>query len=97
MPEEQPVSEKTKIALTVSSWYHVLVIVGVMFAIYFGLRQDVSMAIASGAKNAEDLRSAQQSIMEMRLDVQSIKDNVLYFRQQYETDMKRYIRDTPSK
>jgi prefoldin subunit 5 len=90
-------TEKTQVKLTISSWYHVMVIVGVIVAIYFGLRQDVTTAISTSAKNAEDLRTAQQSIMDMRLDVQRINDNITWFRQQYEQDMKRYVRETPTR
>lgn len=97
MPDPQGLTEKTPIRLTISSWYHVFVILVVITGIYFGLRQDVINAVSQGAQNAKDIQAAQQSIIEMRLDVQSIKDNVVYFRQQYEQDMKRYVRETPDK
>lgn len=93
MPD--PLSERTSVKLSISSWYHVLVIVGVIVGIYFSLRQDVANAIAQGAQNAQDIQAANKTIMEMRLDVQRANDNLLYFRQQYEQDMKRYIRDAP--
>ena len=96
MPEPQ-LNEKTQVRLAISSWYHVLVIVAVIISIYFSLRNDVSNAIMQSAQNQADLRAAQQSIMDMRLDVQSIKDNVVYFRAQYEQDMKKYVRDTPAR
>lgn len=97
MTDQPSITEKTSIKLTISSWYHVLAILATIIGIYFAIRQDVSAAIVQSKENADGLKNAQQSIVEMRMDVRAVKDNIDWFRQQYERDMSRYIRDTPTK
>lgn len=94
---EPVITEKSVVKLTISSWFHVVVILATIVGIYFAIRNDVSLAIAQSNQNAQDLKAAQQSIVDMRMDVRAVKDNVDWFRQQYERDMSRYIRNTPEK
>ena len=87
------ISEKSTIKLTISSWYHVLVILATIIGLYFAVRTDVQAAVTLGSQNAQDLKNAQESIIQMRMDIRRVSDNVDWFRQQYERDMQKYIRD----
>lgn len=94
--EEAPkllLTEKSSIKLTISSWYHVIVILGTIIGLYFAVRGDVQAAVTIGSQNAQDLKNAQESIVQMRMDIRRVSDNVDWFRQQYERDMSKYIRE----
>ena len=87
------VTDRTRVALTISSWYHVGVILVFLTGLYFAIRGDVNAAIVQGAKNAHDIGEAQESIIRMRMDIVGMADDLKFFRAQYERDMDRYIRD----
>jgi hypothetical protein len=91
------ITEKTSVKLTISSWYHVTVILATIIGLYFAVRTDVQAAVSLGSQNATELKNAQENIIQMRMDIRRVSDNVDWFRQQYERDMSKYIRDTPTK
>lgn len=95
MEEERTMllTDKSTIKLTISSWYHVLVILGTIIGLYFAVRSDVQAAVSLGVSNADQLKAAQESIIQMRMDIRRVSDNVDWFRQQYERDMSKYIRE----
>jgi hypothetical protein len=90
-------TEKSTLKLTISSWYHVLAIIGTIVALYFGIRTDVQAAIQMGVANASEIKNEQESIVQVRMDVRRVSDNIDWFRQQYERDMTKYIREPGTK
>jgi tRNA C32,U32 (ribose-2'-O)-methylase TrmJ len=91
------VSERTTINLTISSWWHVAVIIAVIVGCYFGLKSDTNEALAMSKATAADERATQEKVNSMQMDIRSVADDVKWFRGQYERDMNRFIREQPEK
>lgn len=87
--DESRVSEETRIVLSISSWYHVMVILGVIVAMYFSLRADVAEAIAMGAQNAITIKDSQKAIYD--LQIESTRNRTVLDR--LDRTMDRYVRD----
>lgn len=86
-------SERTKIQLTISSWYHVMVIVGAMAAIYFGLRYDVKDSIRIGTENAQTIRQLGADVNDLKYGFIRQEDDLKNFHNTYERDFNKYIRE----
>lgn len=95
--QPEPIDDRTKINLSISSWWHVLVIVVVIAGTFFNLRAELTSTKAQSEKNAVDLVETQKALFEVKMYMQSISDNVKYFREQYDRDMSKYIRDPGDK
>lgn len=93
MPDS--ISEKTSISLTISSWWQVMVIVAFMVACYYGLEAKADQAVKLSESTASEQRATQEKVNSMQMDIRSVADDVKWFRQQYERDMSRYVRDPP--
>jgi len=91
------INEKTSISLSISSWWHVVVIVGFMVACYYGLEARADEAVRLSQTTAAEQKTTQEKVNSMQMDIRSVADDVKWFRQQYERDMSRYVRDTPAK
>ncbi len=98
MPEQNvTINENARVSLSISSWWHVAVIIGTIFFCYFGLKAQVDKAIDQSSTAASQSQRNNDQIMQMQGDIRAINDNVGWFRKQYEQDMSRYIRDTPKR
>lgn len=86
---EPRITEQTKVVLSISSWYHVIVILGVIVTIYFSLRADVSEAIRLGSENALTIKESQKSIYDLQME--SIRSRVVLDR--LDRTMDKYIRE----
>jgi len=93
----EQISEKTTINLSISSWWHVIVIVGFMVACYFGLEAKADQAVKLSESTAVEQKATTDRVNAMQMDIRSVADDVKWFRLQYEKDMSRYVRETPSK
>jgi hypothetical protein len=91
------VSEKTTINLSISSWWHVAVIIVVIVSCYFGLKADTDRAVSLSNATANQQRLTDEKVNSMQMDIRSVADDVKWFRQQYERDMSKYIRDSPKR
>lgn len=87
MPES--LNEKTPISLTISSWWQVVVILSVVVSCYFGLQAKTDEALRLGKENAAKQEEFAKDISTLQRNIQSITDNVLYFRETYERDKGR--------
>lgn len=88
------INEKTIVRLSISSWIHVIVILVTMVStvvwLYSRISTDVAAAIQQSAENAKGLADSNRTILQMQMELK-------FFHEQYEKDMQRYIRDTPSR
>lgn len=83
MPEPQ-INEKTKVVLSISSWYQVVVILGgiygIVFGLYFSLRTDITQAIKDGAQTAAVQSAFQEkasnAILQLQLTSMRIETQV---------------------
>ncbi len=91
--EAKPVTEKTLIQLSISSWFHVMVIVAAMFGIYFALRADVSKAIEQSSQNNVMIQQFQNDLMTIRINAAHTEEELKSFHSSYERDSNRYIRE----
>lgn len=83
------VTPRTVVALTISSWFHVFVIIGTICGLYFAIRADVGAAMAQSQRNSDDIKESQHTIVELKLGITSIQQDVQWFRRQYELDSQR--------
>lgn len=91
------ISEKTSISLTITSWWHVAVILTVVVGCYFGLKADTDKAIALSNATAEQQKITAEKVNSMQMDIRSVADDVKWFRSQYERDMNKFIRELPER
>lgn len=82
-------NEKTKVAMPIASWWHLLIIVGTILFAYFGMKGDISAALGQSQRNQTEIVEMRQKIDALRMDQAEIKSGLGYFRQQYEQDKKR--------
>ncbi len=87
------INEDTKFSLAISSWWHVVVIVAVILGCYFGLKADTDKAVAMSMATSEAQKEQAVQVNQMQMNIQSVADDVKWFRQTYERDMNHYIRD----
>ncbi len=90
---DNSITEKTTINLSISSWWHVLIIVGVIVSCYFGLEAKADQAVKLSEDTARKQEVLSEKLQNLNMNIQSITDNVKYFREAYERDMSKYIRD----
>ena len=86
-------TEQTRVSLTISSWYHVIVLIAslaMMFAVLMQ-RMDKGLELATEAIQISQKNSEQ--LQELRMDQQVLKDDVTYFHKEYNSDFDRYIRE----
>lgn len=86
---DSPLTEKTQISLTISSWWHVVIIVGTIIACYFGLQAKTDEALSMSRDTAAKQAILSDQLHGLQMNIQSITDNVKYFREQYERDKGR--------
>lgn len=86
-------SEATRIQLSVSSWLHVVLLIITIVSCYFGLQASISNAVQTSAKNTADILAVQQEQFGQKMQMQQVLDDLKYFRQQYNDDMNKYVRD----
>lgn len=67
-------------------------IVTIAFAFAY-LQSDVQQSIRESAQNKIEMEQANNQIEILKLQLQIIQDDVKYFRQDYERDANKYIRD----
>lgn len=91
----QELTEKTTLKLPVSSWWQLFLVVATFLTCYFNLQAMVQRTKEQSEKNAIDIVQTQSTMIEMKMDVKSIADDLKYFRLQYDRDMNKYIRETP--
>lgn len=98
MPEKNiTINENAKLSLSISSWWHVVVIIIAMCACYFGLQAKMEKAIDQSTLALDQSTKNNDQIMLMQSDIRSVREDVGWFRKQYEQDMARYIRDSPKR
>lgn len=86
MPDEKILTEKTKISIAVSSWWHLIVLVTVI--IWWGSAIKISIDTAS-----EKAEKATQAAVQLDNRLREIEVDIRIFHQRYDDDMNRYIRD----
>ena len=84
MPE--PLTEKTKIAVSFTSWWHLVILICVI--VWWGAMIKVSIDNAS-----EKAEKAVQGQVQLDLRLRDIETDIKLFHQRYDDDMNRYIRD----
>lgn len=89
---EPQISGKTTI--TLASWWQITVIIAVIMSCYFGLKADSDKAILMSAATAAQQAETDKKVNAMQFSLQSVADDVKWFRQTYEKDMNHYIRDS---
>lgn len=91
--EDVRLGEATRIQLSVSSWFHVILLIITIVSCYFGLQASISNALQQTAKNTADIVAVQTEQVTMKMQVQQILDDLKYFHSQYNDDMNKYVRD----
>lgn len=64
-------------------------------ASHFSLSSKVDMFVRQHEEDKRQIEMMWQSLRQMQGDVNSVSENVKWFRQTYERDMNRYIRENP--
>lgn len=61
---------------------------------FAALRADTFTALAAIGRQESVIQSQQAVIMDMRMSMQEMKDDLGFFHRQYNEDMNKYIRDS---
>lgn len=83
------ITDQTKVALPIASWWHLAIVVGTIVGVYIAMRGDISAAITQSEHNAQELIMLRDRISDQRYEILKIQEGLGYFRQQYEADRKR--------
>lgn len=84
----EEITEKTKVAIRVTSWWHLIILVATI--VWWGLEIKISVDNAT-ATAASALDQSKQNDSALR----AIQMDLKVFHQKYEDDMDRYIREHP--
>lgn len=87
MPE--PLDDQTRLTLPVRSWWLVFTFAGIIATGYWSLKADTDAALKLSRDTASKQEALSDQLQSMRLNIQSITDNVKYFREAYERDKGR--------
>lgn len=86
-------TEQTRVSLTISSWYHVIVLIASLAMMFAVLMQRMDKGLELANEAIQISRTNSQQLVELRMDQQAVKDDLLYFHKEYNSDFERYIRD----
>lgn len=73
------------------------IIVGIVSLVSFFIymRAELTSLRAENTQTQRDIKELQTQNLEMRMNMITLQDNIKYFREAYERDMNKYIRDNP--
>lgn len=85
-PDSEPLSEKTRVSITLSSWWHIALVLAAIMFWGFQIKSAIDRGSEQSAQNHAD-------ILEIQKEVRTIQQDLVVFHTVYNDDMDRYIRD----
>ncbi len=81
--------DQTIISMPAKSWWLIFTFFGVLVTGYWSLKADTDAALKLSRETATKQEVLSDQLQSMKMNIQSITDNVRYFRETYERDKGR--------
>lgn len=89
MPTD-PISERTRVSITLSSWWHIVLVITTIMFWGFEIKDAID-------KDREQSQQNHTDILKIQEEIQLMQRDLAIFHTKYEDDMNRYIRDYSSR